>query len=321
MKHRPIALIYEAMQDVAGSFMARQALRHWYLRGLWNGTSTPKVLTVPKHSFRHVGLRRAIALACAVIATVQIVAFVPADAQAFWSGTTSSDWFTGSNWVGGTIPTTAADAILDTIVPNPTVVNGPGAQALDLVVGGLGTGALTIGSGGTVNNGVGHVGGCSGCGTGTFGTVTVSGAGATWTNSAGLAIGDSSTGQLTIANGGKVLTGSTGGFIGVRPGATGTVTVTDPGSTWNITDQLVVAGFLGPASGTLFVQNGGAVTSTAGTIGFSSGSTGAVSVTGTGSTWASSGNVTVGLAGTGTLTAARGAAVHVRGGPAAIWVA
>jgi T5SS/PEP-CTERM-associated repeat protein len=200
---------------------------------------------------------------------------VPAHAQTFWSGTTSSDWFTGSNWVGGTIPTTAADAILDTIVPNPTAVNAPGALALDLVVGGLGTGALTIGSGGTVSNHVGHVGGCSGCPTTTFGTVIVSGAGATWTNTAGLAVGDSSTGQVTVANGGRVLTGSTGGFIGVRPGAVGTMTVTDPGSSWNITDQLVVAGFVGPASGALFVQNGGAVTSTAGTIGFSSGSTGA----------------------------------------------
>ena len=268
-----------------------------------------------------VGLRPSAVLVCSVIATVQIVTLVPAHAQTFWSGTTSSDWFTGSNWVGGTIPTTAADAILDTIVPNPTVVNAPGAQALDVVVGGLGTGALTIGSGGTVSNNVGHVGGCSGCPTTTFGTVTVSGAGATWTNSAGLAIGDSSTGQLTIANGGKVLTGSTGGFIGVRPGATGTVTVTDPGSTWNITDQLVVAGFLGPASGTLFVQNGGAVTSTAGTIGFSSGSTGAVSVTGTGSTWTSSGNVTVGLAGTGTLTVAGGGAVNVGGGAGTVVVA
>ena len=252
---------------------------------------------------------------------MQIVSLVPAHAQTNWTGNTSSDWFTGSNWLGGAIPTPAADAFLDTIVPNPTVINAPGAQALDLVVGGLGTGALTIGSGGTMSNNVGHIGGCSGCGTGSFGTVTVSGAGATWTNAAGLAIGNSSTGQLTIANGGRVLTGSTGGFIGVRPGATGMVTVTDPGSTWNMTDQLVVAGFLGPASGTLFVQNGGAVTSTAGTLGFSSGSTGAVSVTGAGSTWTSSGNVTVGLAGTGTLNVAGGGAVNVGGGTGTVVVA
>ena len=134
---------------------------------------------MPKRSHRHVGLRRSAVLACTVITSVQTVALVPARAQTFWTGNTSSDWFTGSNWQGGAIPTPAANAILDTIGPNPTVVNGPGAQALDLVVGGLGTGALTIGSGGTVNNTVGHIGGCSGCGTGTFGTVTVSGTGAT----------------------------------------------------------------------------------------------------------------------------------------------
>ena len=170
---------------------------------------------MPKHAYRHVGLRRSTVLVCSVIVTVQIAALLPAHAQTVWTGNTSSDWFTGSNWQGNAVPTPAADAVLNTIVPNPTVVNGPGAQALDLVVGALGTGALTIGSGGTVSNQVGRIGGCDGCSTSTVGTVTVSGAGATWTNSAGLAIGHSSTGQLTIANGGKVLTGSAGGYLGV----------------------------------------------------------------------------------------------------------
>ena len=225
---------------------------------------------------------------------------------------------------GGTVTDTTGIIGSSSGSTGTATVGGSGAawtNSGDLYIGSNGTGALNIGSGGTVSNTVGHIGGCDGCSTSSFGTVTVSGAGATWTNSAGLAIGNSSTGQLTIAGGGKVLTGSTGGFIGVRPGATGTMTVTDPGSTWNITDQLVVAAFLGPASGTLFVQNGGAVTSTAGTIGFSSGSTGAVSVTGTGSTWTSSGNVTAGLAGTGTLTVAGGGAVNVGGGAGTVVVA
>ena len=85
----------------------------------------------------------------------------------------------------------------------------------DLYVGTNGTGALSIGSGGTVSNAVGRVGGCDGCSTGAVGTVTVSGVGATWTNSAGLAIGHSGTGQVTIANGGKVLTGPAGGYLGL----------------------------------------------------------------------------------------------------------
>ena len=203
-------------------------------------------------------------------------------------------------------------------------VSGSGAtwaNSGDIYIGTNGTGALSIGSGGTVSSAVGRVGGCDGCSTGAVGAVTVSGGGATWTNSAGLAIGYSGTGQVTIANGGKVLTGPTGGYLGLLAGATGTMTVTDPGSTWNISDQLVVGGFLGPGSGTLIVQNGGTVTNTAGIIGYSSGSTGAVLVTGTGSTWTGSGNVSVGLAGTGTFTVAGGGAVNVGGGSGTVVVA
>ena len=140
--------------------MARQSRRHLCLGVSGNATNRLRVVSKPKRSCRHVGLRRPIALACAIVATVQIVSLVPAHAQTNWTGNTSSDWFTGSNWLGGAIPTPAADAFLDTIVPNRTVINAPGAQALDLVVGGLGTGALTIGSGGTMSNNVGHIGGC-----------------------------------------------------------------------------------------------------------------------------------------------------------------
>jgi T5SS/PEP-CTERM-associated repeat protein len=171
-----------------------------------------------RRAYWRVRLRPSAVLVCSVIATVQISALRPAQAQSNWIGTTS-DWFTGSNWQGG-VPTSATNAVLDTIVPNPTVVNGPGAQALALVVGESSTGALTIGSGGTV------------------------------------------------------LTGASGGFLGNGQGSTGTVTVTDLNSTWNISGQLVVGGFLGPAFGSLTVQNGGRVANTEGSIGFASGSRG-----------------------------------------------
>ncbi len=339
--------------------MAGHSLRHCRLRDSGNGTSTPQVLTRPKRSYWHVGLRPSTVLACSVVAIAQVAILLPAHAQTIWTGNTSSDWFTGGNWQGGAVPTPAATAFLDTIVPNPTVVNGPGAQALDLVVGASFTGALTIGSGGTVtntdgslgfssgstgtvtvggsgatwtnsgdlyigrnatgalnigsggavSNGVGHVGGCAGCSTNAVGTVTVSGAGTTWTNSVALVIGDSGTGQVTIAGGGQVLTGPSGGYLGNRPGATGTMTVTDPGSTWNISDQLVVGGFVGPSSGTLIVQNGGTVTNTAGSLGFSSGSTGTVTVRGSGATWTNSGDLYIGRNGTGALNIGSGGAV------------
>jgi fibronectin-binding autotransporter adhesin len=205
-------------------------------------------------SYWRVGLRPSAALVCSVIATVQIAALRPAQAQSNWTGSTSNDWFTGSNWQGG-VPTPGTVAVLDTIVPNPTAVNTAGAQALALVVG------------------------------------------------------ESFTGALTISSGGTVLTGASGGFLGNSPGSTGTVTVTDPGSIWNISGQLVVGGFLGPAFGSLTVQNGGAVTNTEGSIGFASGSTGTATVSGAGATWTNSGDLYIGRNGTGTLNITSGGTV------------
>ena len=292
--------------------MARHSRRQQCLRKLSNEVRASRVPDIVKREYPHVGPRWHTIVASSVALILMVASLSPARAQSIWTGNTSSDWFIGGNWQSGTVPAPGASAFLDTIAPNPTGVNGPGAQALDVVVGGSFTGMLTIGSGGTVTNTegtvgnssgstgtvtvsgagttwtnsgdlyvgrngtgtldvstggtvsnlIGHVGGCAGCSTGAVGTVTVSGAGATWTNSAGLMIGDSGTGQVTISGGGQVLTGSAGGFLGNWPGSSGTMTVTDAGSAWNISGQLVVGGFLGPALGSLTVQNGGTVSNT-----------------------------------------------------------
>ena len=72
------------------------------------------------------------------------------------------------------------------------------------MVGGLGTGTLTIQDGGTVNSGGG---GSVGLSAGRHGTVTVTGPGSIWINGpgGGLNIGSFGTGTLTIANGGTVI--------------------------------------------------------------------------------------------------------------------
>ena len=316
------------------------------------------ILTKPKRRHRHVKLRSAAVLACSAIAIVQLAALAPAHAQ-IWTGNTSSDWFTGTNWVGNAIPTPATSATLDTVVPNPTVVNAAGAQALDLTVGASFTGALTIGAGGTVSNGdgslgfsagstgtvtvngagatwtntgnlfvgrnatgtlnidsggtvssvFGHVGGCAGCSTNAFGSATVNGAGSTLTSTSALIVGDSGTGQFTISGGGRVITGAAGGFLGNSPGASGTMTVTGAGSAWNNSGQLVVGGFLGPAFGSLTVQNGGTVTNTEGNIGYASGATGTATVSGAGATWTNSADLYIGRNGTGTLSIGTGGTV------------
>ncbi len=104
---------------------------------------------------------------------------------------------------------------------------------------------LTITDGGTVKNGDGSIKGKS--------IVTVSGAGATWSNDA-LAI-DSAT--LHITNGGKV-TNSNGTVSGDA-----TIIVSGTGATWTNNGGLVKAG-LAVNGGSLTIQNGGLVEVSAG---------------------------------------------------------
>jgi T5SS/PEP-CTERM-associated repeat protein len=96
----------------------------------------------------------------------------------------------------------------------------------NLVIGGSGTGTLTIQNRGTVTDGAGFIGNLPGG----MGTVTVTGAGSTWTNTGTLAVGGLGTGTLTIQEGGVVKSGG-GGSVGLSAGSTGTVTVNGPGST------------------------------------------------------------------------------------------
>ena len=114
-----------------------------------------------------------------------------------------------------------------------------------------------------------------------------------------------------MANGGRVssVIGDVGRF------ATGTVTVTGPGSTWTNTGPLGVGD---EGTGTLTIQNGGHVSNTDGSIGFEIGSSGTVTVDGTGSTWTNSNFAEVGRAGTGTLNITNGGAVTNTGGQIAI---
>ena len=180
----------------------------------------------------------------------------------------------------------------------PPLGNSPNA---DLIVGNSTTGALTVQNGGTVTDLRGFIAALSG----SSGTVTVTGPGSTWTNNGQeLLVGDFGTGTLTVQNGGRV--SDVTGFIAGFSVSSGTVTVTDPGSTWANNGVLVVAD---AGTGTLTVQNGGTVTDTRGLIGNVSGSSGTVAVTGAGSTWTNSADLSVGGPGTGTLTIQTGGTV------------
>jgi T5SS/PEP-CTERM-associated repeat protein len=172
-------------------------------------------------------------------------ASLPAYAQTSWTGATSTDWFNGTNWNTATVPTAADIVAVDTVAPNATVIAGGPAVAAGTDIGNV---------------------------AGSQGAVTVTGAGATWTNSGLLSVGTLGTGTLTIANGGVVSNGGASGFIAYANGSQGTVIVTGPGSTWNISPTFpngglrvggssLDDGFLPPGSGTgtLTVANGGTV--------------------------------------------------------------
>ena len=142
-----------------------------------------------------------------------------------------------------------------------------GPTAHPLYVGNSGSGTLNILSNGTVSNTIGEIGYASG----SVGTVTVTGAGSTWTNSSVLYVGDSGSGTLSVTNGGTVSCAAA--EIGHGSGSTGGVTIDGSASKWTIASALYVGD---SGSGTLNIS-GGAVTVGGPTyVARSPGSTGAI---------------------------------------------
>jgi T5SS/PEP-CTERM-associated repeat protein len=148
-------------------------------------------------------------------------------------------------------------------------VNGAGSSWTnrhDLFVGydAGSNGTLNIQNGGRVNNDLGYIGRISGTG-----TVTVDGAGSVLYNTNTLYVGydAGSNGTLNIQNGGTV--SNSGGYVG-NGGGTGTVTVDGAGSVLYNPNTLYV-GFGVGSNGTLNIQNGGRVSNTHVTLGYSGG--------------------------------------------------
>ena len=147
--------------------------------------------------------------------------------------------------------------------------------ARTVVVGGLGTGTLTIQNGGVVSSGGG---GSVGLSVGSIGTVTVTGPGSTWNNTpgGGLNIGSFGTGILTITNGGMVINNTAfTANIGEGAGSQGTVRVAGAGSTWSNSSGLNIGN---RGAGTLTIAEGGLVTGPTVTIAANAGSTGTLNI-------------------------------------------
>ncbi len=219
---------------------------------------------------------------------------------------------------GGTVSSYSGGVGSDVGSSGTVTVDGAGStwSCTQLSVGPWGTGTLNILGGGTVANSLANVGGSG------SGTVTVDGTGSTW-SSTELNVSSLGAATLNILGGGTVTTSE--GQVGNWPGSSGTVTVDGTGSAWtNSNDLYIGSSYWGPGgTGTLNIQNGGAVSSRRGYVGGNSGSSGTVTLTGADSTWTNTGSLYVGgtstsTGGSGTVYVNNGATLTV-GGTLKIW--
>ena len=120
-----------------------------------------------------------------------------------------------------------------------------------------------------------------------------------------LGAGYRGTASISIMDGAEVATDD--GYLGYYPGSSGTVTVTGEGSAWSNASYLYVGK---QGTGTLRIADGGRVTSShTGALGYWSGSSGTVTVTGTTAVWTAGAYLDVGKLGTGMLTVTDGGTV------------
>jgi T5SS/PEP-CTERM-associated repeat protein len=126
------------------------------------------------------------------------------------------------------------------------------------------------------------------------------------------AVGQSAVGTLTIDNGSDL--SSQAGAIGIDSTGTGTVNITGAGSCWTYTNSLYVGD---SGNATLNIVNGGSLTGATNGfsfVGYMSSSTGAVMVSGSGSTWTGPMPIYVGYYGNATLSITNGGNVSSGGG-------
>jgi fibronectin-binding autotransporter adhesin len=156
---------------------------------------------------------------------------------------------------GGTL-TVQGNSTMSSVVGNTNVNLGgtltvQGRSTLSTTVGNANVngGTMTIQGASSVSDAKGVIAGGP-----LAGTVMVTDT-SSWTNSSNLDVGQSGTGTLSVQRVSKV--SSTGiGIIGDASGSTGSVTVTDFGSTWTSGSQIEVGSF---GTGTLTIGNGGVV--------------------------------------------------------------
>lgn len=228
-----------------------------------------------------------------------------------WVNPGTGDWFLGSNWADGTVPTAADDATVDN--GGTATVLIASAAAGHVLVGNtsLNLSHLNIINGGQLSDFIGMIAQNEG----SIGDVIVSGQNSRWENSATLTVASSGTGSLAILDGGTVL--STGGIIGRK--GNGTVLVGGLGSSWINGGDLNIGSF-DTAQGRLDILSGGKVSNESASVGINTFLVGIntfpaiVTIDGPTSVWSSNGELTIGESGVGVLNLVNSGTAIVGGG-------
>ena len=215
-----------------------------------------------------------------------------------WTGAVSSDWYDPGNWDTG-VPAGTLDVVVDQSVPNPLVL-GSGLVHLNghsIAVGLYGDGVMTISSGAELVVGQATIN----AEPVSTGLVTVTGAGSTWRTDQ-MFVGYEGQATLVIENGGVVT--SSGATIS-RVSGTGTVTVDGTGSRWEIGESGASWGHYGNAE--ITISNGGVVTvGDRVYVGNTTGSSGELTVNGTGSRLEIDEHLVIGNAGSASVEITNG---------------
>ncbi len=220
---------------------------------------------------------------------------------AIWTGSSSSDWFTMSNWDTGALPTSGTFVYIGTAT-NAPVISGAAANGNYVNIGYTTSGTLTISGAGTLTSAnASYLGATAGA----TGTVTVTGAGSSWAAGTALTVASSANGALTISNGGSVTTTTTT-TLGNLAGLTGTVTVKGTGSTWGAGDVLYVGNY---GNGYLSIEDGAVASGNNVQLGRYADSIGQATITGAGTEWNNAGFIYVGASGNGSLLISQSATV------------
>ncbi|MDO3444127.1 autotransporter domain-containing protein [Agrobacterium sp. V1] len=180
-----------------------------------------------------------------------------------------------------------------------------------LGVGVNGTGRLTITGGGLVE----AVDTVLGVNAGGVGSASISGSGSALRNSGNLHVGNAGEGSLQIDAGGSV--DSDTGYVATLSGSRSSVIVDGGGSSWTVAKTLFV-GYQNDAEGEVVVSTGGGIEARQITLGELAGSSGTMTIEGTGSNvtvavdnnLAGSGSMNIGRSGSGSVTVFNGASLN-----------